>query len=180
MKLRRISFDKSFLWLTQSSKLDYENAGIYASQLLETYSDYKSIWKTLQVITEDFQDGLHNFELVEARPTKDIRDHLKAFQDSAAKGAASNAKTYQDQVRSALVDSATAEMSKHEEKAEEILAKVKKSLDEYQIMSDRPLPFEPSIPKYKPYAATILGLLDARHDCRLEMVKIVNEVSFAD
>lgn len=36
--------------------------------------------------------------------------------------------------------------------------------------------FKPSIHEFKPYAPSIVGLLNARNDCRMEMVKIVNEV----
>ena len=36
--------------------------------------------------------------------------------------------------------------------------------------------FQPSIHEFKPYPPSIVGLLTARNDCRMEMVKIVNEV----
>ena len=40
-----------------------------------------------------------------------------------------------------------------------------------------PKGFQPNLPDYKPYKATSLGLIKARQECRLEMVKIVNEVT---
>src|ERR1700710_1617257 len=33
--------------------LEYENAGVYTSALLDAYMDYKNIWKTIQVATWD-------------------------------------------------------------------------------------------------------------------------------
>ena len=31
------------------SPLDYENAGVYTNTLLESYLDYKEIWKNIQM-----------------------------------------------------------------------------------------------------------------------------------
>lgn len=65
------------------SPLDYDNAGIYASWLLEIYSDYKTIWKNLQMLEEDVRNGLGNFELVETHVSPETEAYLKNFQEEA-------------------------------------------------------------------------------------------------
>lgn len=41
---------RSYQSLTnRGSPLDYENAGVYTNTLLESYLDYKEIWKNVQM-----------------------------------------------------------------------------------------------------------------------------------
>lgn len=39
----------------KGSPLDYENAGVYTNSLLESYLDYKDVWKHVQLSTENAQ-----------------------------------------------------------------------------------------------------------------------------
>ncbi|KAE8323661.1 hypothetical protein BDV39DRAFT_208643 [Aspergillus sergii] len=38
----------------KGSPLDYENAGVYTNSLLESYLDYKDIWKTIGILSADY------------------------------------------------------------------------------------------------------------------------------
>lgn len=39
---------------------DYENAGIYTAALLDAYMDYKSIWKQVQTMNWEFENGTYD------------------------------------------------------------------------------------------------------------------------
>jgi hypothetical protein len=131
--------------------IDYENAGLYASYLLEIYTEYKSIWKELQVNCEDLQAGVPDMELAKVGINQPIQDRIKQAAEAADPANAAN----------------PANPTKVAVPASEVINEA----------GSKRSTFKPSIPKYVPYEATVLGLVDARRDCRLEMLKIVHEVS---
>lgn len=155
---------------------DYENAGIYASYLLETYSDYKAIWKRLQVLTEEFQSPSSNFELAQAHLNDEMMKRMEEIHSRATEAAEDNYAIEKAMALQTLVASATMELNAPERDPEQTLnlKAVKEILDEAMQIDERK-PFQPAMSPYDPYPATVLGLLDARQDCRMEMVKIVNE-----
>lgn len=52
------------------SPLDYENAGIYTAALLDSYMDYKSIWKQIQLANFELQN--QRADMTEAKPVEEV------------------------------------------------------------------------------------------------------------
>ncbi|KAF2007639.1 hypothetical protein P154DRAFT_152 [Amniculicola lignicola CBS 123094] len=53
--------------------LDYESAGIYTSALLDSYMDYKSIWKQIQVATAELETGQTQLKI--AQPSGEVLNY---------------------------------------------------------------------------------------------------------
>ncbi|KAF4334945.1 hypothetical protein FBEOM_11202 [Fusarium beomiforme] len=133
------------------SPLDYENAGVYASALLDAYMDYKSAWKELQVMSYQVSNALAVLKKAEDQP------EIKGMLEEAEKN-------YNDQLELYAAASGPKDSSEQ------------KSLVKYNPESSgkvgKPLP--PN--KLVPYAPSVFGLDQAQRDCRFEMIKIVREV----
>lgn len=135
--------------------LDYENAGVYTSMLLEAYLEYKSIWKEIQLMSWDAEHNL--VTLTKASSSTSMQTYatnLKAAYKTA-KDAYDIAKAAEDKARSVM-------------KPEDEGAVTKRSRQTLRK------PLESN--KLEPYAADLFGLDEARTDCRFEMIKIVAEV----
>lgn len=129
----------------KGSALDYDNAGVYTSTLLDAYLYYKSMWKTLQVTASDLEDDLVTLEF-----TKCHEDKLKVYGDQLKADYDLLLTTYNTDLEA-----------------------YNKATDK----TDRKKPVKPNRPNAcQRYQPDIFGLDKAKNDCRLEMIKIVQEV----
>ncbi|KAF5024855.1 hypothetical protein F66182_3094 [Fusarium sp. NRRL 66182] len=133
------------------SPLDYENAGVYSSALLDAYMDYKAAWKELQVMSYEVNNALAILKKADDQP--EIKD--------MAEDADNN---YKEQLK----QYAAAQESKD---SSEETSLVKHNPANASRVS-KPLP--PN--KLNLYAPSVYGLDQAQRDCRFEMIKIVREV----
>ncbi|KAB8206009.1 hypothetical protein BDV34DRAFT_224878 [Aspergillus parasiticus] len=71
----------------KGSPLDYENAGVYTNSLLESYLDYKEIWKTIGILGADYGQRKTNLKAsATAKDTaKDIKEMKKEFNEISSK-----------------------------------------------------------------------------------------------
>jgi hypothetical protein len=176
---------------------DYENAGIYANHLLEIYTEYKSIWKNLQVLAWEVQEGISKIE--ESKLPRDSEDYLRSFVGDGTACAESDLKKWTarlDQlafeirnkrmlalamgaknqrlaIALASVDEDDTNDYSSPERVE--LSQGNNSDDAEQRESGGTTKIR--FPPVQVYPPSIIGLINARRDCRLEMVKVVNEVS---
>lgn len=153
---------------------DYENAGIYASSLLEMFSDYKAFWKNLQMLDEDMQDGLpQGTEIVQAIMLPEIQTYLTDFLKSAKAAASSDLNSRKSYTAASII----AQLRKDNKNIPNELTTSPIDMETIKQYT-RSKPAEPYLPEkgYSTYVPSTVGVLNARHDCRMEMVKIVNEV----
>ena len=130
----------------KGSPLDYENAGVYSSALLDAYTDYKSMWKQVQTYIWEVDNGQSSLT---ARPTNpDLEEHGKL-----AKG-----------------DFDT-RLAVYKDSLEKDISKGSKAIAAHGKDEE---PLEPN--KVVPYKPSLMGLDQARRDARFEMIKIVREV----
>ncbi|CAI7660111.1 unnamed protein product [Penicillium glandicola] len=61
----------------RGSPLDYENAGIYTSSLLDAYAEYKSIWKDIHQTIGDLNNG--NITITPKDETPGMKDYALSF-----------------------------------------------------------------------------------------------------
>ncbi|CAO2650018.1 Nn.00g013100.m01.CDS01 [Neocucurbitaria sp. VM-36] len=134
------------------SPLDYENAGIYTAALLDAYMDYKSIWKQIQTMNWDFENG--TLLLEEAKPSQELLDYGNSCRPKMP--------TTTPEHNSQATTSAPA-VPEGSENSDDLVTVPKR-------------PFTPNVLDCEPYSPSIVGLNKARRDCRLEMIKIVHEV----
>ncbi|MCJ1398739.1 hypothetical protein MMC11_001940 [Xylographa trunciseda] len=138
----------------QGSPLDYENAGVYTSALLDAYLEYKAIWTDIQV-------GQWNVQNLGSTITE------KQVPLPAAELAA-YAKTLEDHYQSKLA------------KAKAVPSAGGESIDGFeQVVDLGGVNGNEELNKPNPcvqYAPDLLGLDKARQECRFEMIKIVQEV----
>ncbi|ETS81500.1 hypothetical protein PFICI_06502 [Pestalotiopsis fici W106-1] len=160
----------------KGSPLDYENAGVYTSALLDAYTDYKYLYTSISEAILNVQSNGHIIYGKEDTP------EIKSYRDEI----------YTDYREKALI---YLETSSHEEsevgrRARQLLDGGRSSVDPNVVsgmavvkVSDASRPESPRIVRppskpnqVKPYHKSLLGLEKARRDCRLEMIKIVQEV----
>ena len=134
---------------------DYENAGVYASALLDVYMDYKIMWRNIQTGSVDiFLSRSLNPHRV--RNLAEIWELEHGQLELTAK-----------------VE--TPEVVKLRTEAKD---DYKSKMKRYEESSKSPPNEEPMPPNdLVPYSATIFGLDKARRDCRFEMIKVVREVN---
>ncbi|KAJ7797131.1 hypothetical protein B0H13DRAFT_1674612 [Mycena leptocephala] len=147
----------------KGSPLDYENAGVYSSALLDAYMDFKVMWRNIQMgmlarlgsrtrtVLPQSQTQPPELSEMAAEAKKHYVAQMDRYQKSLpGPGTESQALT--------LIVPATPS----EEKTE----------NGWSDSVEAPLP--PNV--LTPYPANIFGLDKARRDCRFEMIKIVKEV----
>ncbi|KAF2738959.1 hypothetical protein EJ04DRAFT_519903 [Polyplosphaeria fusca] len=130
----------------RGSPLDYENAGIYTSSLLDTYMEYKLLWSTLAQTISDHDHG--KIRVTTALTSAGLEKYGLLFKQDY-----------------------------HQRKAEydEVTEMAKKNPVAYKnVVLEAPLP--PN--EVKPYDGDFFGLAKAQRDCRFEMIKLVNAVTF--
>ena len=136
----------------------YENAGVYSSALLDVYIDYKTMWCNIQTGSIDIFFSRHGNQK---------KTHLRNL----------TATWEVEHGQSELIAKAeTTEVKKLREEAQE---NYKRKLKLYDESPNHKQGDEPPMPPNDlvPYDATRSGLDKARKDCRLEMIKVVQEVS---
>jgi len=52
----------------KGTPLDYENAGVYTSELLDAFLDYRVMWKQLRITSEDFQRNVITLKTMSKTP----------------------------------------------------------------------------------------------------------------
>ncbi|KAF7349013.1 hypothetical protein MVEN_01422400 [Mycena venus] len=148
----------------KGSPLDYENAGVYSSALLDAYMDFKVMWRNIQIAAWEVEQGQ---SYLVAKP--DLPE-LSEMAAEAKKYYAAQTDRYQKSLPGPAAES---EASSEEEKSDGSTATAG------QVVKAGPRePVEAPLPPnaLRPYPATIFGLDKARRDCRFEMIKIVKEV----
>lgn len=138
------------------SPLDYENAGVYSSSLLDAYMDYKAAWKELQAMSWQVNNGLVTLRQGTSPP------ELEGIAKDANENFEEQTKVYNESLEALKKQESDTSMVRYNSSA----AKSPKRKIE------KPLP--PN--KLFPYPATVYGLDKAQRECRFEMIKIVREV----
>jgi hypothetical protein len=135
----------------KGSPLDYENAGVYSSALLDAYMEYKSIWRELQGTISEV--GANQVVLCKASETTDLKD-LKSEIQASYKASFDAYEASKKETTVTIYNAggyATTEARKQLEP-----------------------PIKPNT--MLPYNNSLYGLEQAKRDCRFEMIKIVREV----
>ncbi|KKY14619.1 hypothetical protein UCRPC4_g06666 [Phaeomoniella chlamydospora] len=135
----------------KGSPLDYENAGVYSSALLDAYMDYKLLWKNIQTTIWEVDNGVAT---VKAR---EKNNSLTAYANDFSTAYSDQLKLYED--------------SKKPQKDDAQIIEVYGSTETTKKVMEKPLP--PN--KVAAYDPDIFGLDKAKRDCRFEMIKIVRE-----
>lgn len=136
------------------SPLDYENAGVYSSALLDAYMDYKSVWKELQAMSWVANKGRAILSKRTAQP------ELTVIYNSAYQSYIDQDKAYKEENEAAR-ENEQALVQRNAVTTKPVIHKVGKPLPPRQLT---------------PYMPTVFGLDEAQRDCRFEMIKIVREV----
>ncbi|KAF7346624.1 Major facilitator superfamily MFS-1 [Mycena sanguinolenta] len=64
----------------KGSPLDYENAGVYSSALLDAYMDYKVMWRSIQQAASEVENGQSTLTAKDALPElADLKTEAKAY-----------------------------------------------------------------------------------------------------
>ncbi|KAK5679287.1 hypothetical protein LTS10_008102 [Elasticomyces elasticus] len=145
------------------SPVDYEMANFYSSMLLDVYTDYKSLWKTLQSMNWDVQNSTSSLAM--ASPSAEISSYIEHWTGRMRNSLSDDSDPPEDGKQAVVM------ALKESVAREEGTPETKKDV---ALQRRPPLYFSPKV--YSPYPATIVGLLQARTDCRAEMIKVVNEV----
>ncbi|KAF7344156.1 hypothetical protein MVEN_01705800 [Mycena venus] len=151
----------------KGSPLDYENAGVYSSALLDAYMDFKVMWRNIQMAAWEVEQGQ---SYLVAKPNL---PELSEMATEAQKHYTAQTARYQKLLTGPTAESETSSQIVPVTPLEDgstVTQKVVKV--ESRGLLEAPLPPNP----LKPYPATIFGLDKARRDCRFEMIKIVKEV----
>ncbi|KAF7341749.1 hypothetical protein MSAN_02073700 [Mycena sanguinolenta] len=151
----------------QGTPLDYENAGVYSSALLDAYMDYKVMWRDIQQAAWDVEKGQSALTAKEAPPKLvELKAQSKAYYDKQV----SEYQQKQQSLQAAPTTSDPATDPNATQPApQQTPAPV---IPAHQALPEVPMPPNNLIP----YDGDQFGLDDARRDCRFEMIKIVREV----
>ncbi|KAF7343735.1 hypothetical protein MSAN_01954100 [Mycena sanguinolenta] len=141
----------------KGSPLDYENAGVYSSALLDAYMDYKVMWRDIQQAAWEVENGQCTLTAKQAPPKlAELKAQAKAYYDK--------------------------QMSEYQQKQQTLQA-VPTSTDPNATQPAPVVPVQQALPESPippnnlvPYDGDQFGLDEARRDCRFEMIKIVKEV----
>ncbi|KJK61895.1 hypothetical protein P875_00086561 [Aspergillus parasiticus SU-1] len=71
----------------KGSPLDYENAGVYTNSLLESYLDYKDIWKAIGILSTDYSQKKTILKVPDTatEAAKEIKAMKKEFEENSPK-----------------------------------------------------------------------------------------------
>ncbi|KAI1268737.1 hypothetical protein F5Y18DRAFT_165340 [Xylariaceae sp. FL1019] len=157
----------------KGSPLDYENAGVYTSALLDAYTDYKYLSSAISESILNVQTNGHQiFPREKMEELQHYRqDVFKDYQDKAV--------SYLYEVSRQAKDGATRALDlidKHTQLDPNEISRmgIIKVTDVNERVRELRPPNSPN--PVEVYAPTLLGLERARQHCRLEMIKIVQEV----
>jgi hypothetical protein len=155
------------------SKLVYENAAMYTNFLLDSFMDYKNIYKMLSTNMEEIEAG--RYRLVQPSDGEKAKSGL--LKDGKAKDPTPE---FVDELPSAqnedTDDTPPSSGSEDKPKDKKKSAGSKKRSQDGDKREELPLGDPRRIKDVSPFAATIEGLEMARKATRFQMLKIVNEV----
>ncbi|KAF7317696.1 hypothetical protein MKEN_00857300 [Mycena kentingensis (nom. inval.)] len=184
---------KSFYELSvKASPLEYENAGVYSSALLDAYMDYKVMWRDIQQgafphpsLPPPAESIVAAWEVEQGQSMLTVKSDIPEFAEMAIEAKTDFTNRTQDYQRkvqsrkalSAPLDAAASVPVEGDGTSPAPDAVVPLSTPSPSISSPSGVLVAPMPPnELKPYNATIFGLDKARRDCRFEMIKIVREV----
>ncbi|KAF7328408.1 hypothetical protein MVEN_02556500 [Mycena venus] len=185
----------------RGTPLQYENAGVYSSALLDAYMDYKVMWRDIQQAGWEVKQGQSMLTAkadipqfadlaLEAKAdyTTRLKQHQRRIEEIQARNATKALPTPAVSTEEGTTESASADPT--QPAASDALssapAATTRAVVKSSTTSPAPVAFV-SIPEelpeapmppnnLKPYKPDIFGLDAARRDCRFEMIKIVREV----
>ncbi|KAF7343734.1 hypothetical protein MSAN_01954000 [Mycena sanguinolenta] len=142
----------------KGSPLDYENAGVYSSALLDAYMDYKVMWRDIQQAAWDVDKGQSALTAKNALPEfAELQAESKAYYDKQMV-------EYNQKQQALQAASTSTDPNATQPPAPIVPAQ--------QALPEGPIPPNNIVP----YKGNQFGLDAARRDCRFEMIKIVREV----
>ncbi|KAI0151373.1 hypothetical protein BJ166DRAFT_535843 [Pestalotiopsis sp. NC0098] len=160
----------------KGSPLDYENAGVYTSALLDAYTDYKYL---STMISESILNVQTNGHIIYA---KEDTAEIKDYRDEVYADFREKALIFLEQVSHEGTESAGRARQLLEDDRTKFDPSIVSGMAVVKVIDAG----RPELPKtvrpptkpnqVKPYHKSLLGLEKARRDCRLEMIKIVQEV----
>ncbi|RGP72364.1 hypothetical protein FLONG3_6760 [Fusarium longipes] len=155
------------------SPLDYESAGIYTRALMDSYMDYKAMWKQISHATYELKGNRATIEMakpdeetcslavIEHMPVPEDKKKLEDKNEPEDKETRQARAAIQARAVTSLTGAAAAkDLVKLDSQSSDLDAK---SLVSQDI-------------RYKVFSPSFAGLIHARKVCRFEMAKIVNEV----
>lgn len=150
------------------SPLDYENAGVYTSELLEAYIDYKNIWKQTRLDIEDLGKG----DITLTKATKS--DDMTKYAAELLANYKLQKDAYDAEMKRRRAGADAAANASTTTSAPPVNATGSSSSTFPGRMPQCCIPVQPN--PMEPYEPTVFGLEKARQHCRNEMIKIVQEV----
>lgn len=156
------------------SPLVYENANIYTSALLDSFMDYKALWKQIQIaMYEVEQKNAKAYKAIPSSRTTAFLASIKSTPQLPQGEPPSNQNVLENGDDSHSEDTHT---------SPDIIPSAKTAVDGVGTKNVGSWPkynstFVPNILDLSPYEPDVIGLDKARRDCRFEMTKIVNEAS---
>ncbi|KAF7341631.1 hypothetical protein MSAN_02060600 [Mycena sanguinolenta] len=146
----------------KGSPLDYENAGVYSSALLDAYMDYKVLWRDIQQAAWEVDKGQSALTAKNALPEfAELQAESKAYYDKQVA-------EYQQQQQALQAAPPTTDPAADPNAAQPPAPVVPAQ----RTLLEAPMPPNNIVP----YKGSQFGLDAARRDCRFEMIKIVREV----
>lgn len=139
------------------SVLDYENAGIYTGALLDSFMDYKALWKQINHSIWELEAGRATIEMCEV--TEEMATLAVVHP------------TPQDIQRLSTGANETPESRKARETKDAVAKKIASRDPTKHGETDAD-----NFTTYPPFSPSFAGLIRARKICRSEMAKIVREV----
>ncbi|KAF8212688.1 hypothetical protein K438DRAFT_1662231 [Mycena galopus ATCC 62051] len=150
----------------KGSPLDYENAGVYSSALLDAYMDYKVMWRNIQQAAWEVENGQSTLAVKDALPElAELETEAKAYYDKQM----SQYQQRQQPLQAASTTTPATDPNATQPAPQQTPAPV---VPAQQALLEAPIPPNDLVP----YKGTQFGLDKARRDCRFEMIKIVREV----
>ena len=146
--------------------LDYESAGIYTRALLDSYMDYKAMWKQISHATYELKGNRATIEM--AKPTEETTGLARILLMPPTV----NSKGKTDDECKALEEAKEAKAKEEGRQAMIVAEPIDKSQDPEDALKKA---LTTGI-QYRVFSASFAGLIHARKVCRFEMAKIVNEV----
>ncbi|KAI0142772.1 hypothetical protein GGR57DRAFT_377714 [Xylariaceae sp. FL1272] len=157
----------------KGSPLDYENAGVYTSALLDAYTDYKYLSSAISESILNVQtNGHHIFPKEE---TKELQDYQHdVFNDYRGKAVSYLYELSRQSHDGAARAQELLKDTTHLDPNEVSRMGIVRVTDVNERSTELRAPNNPN--PVEVYAPTLLGLERARQHCRIEMIKIVQEV----
>lgn len=170
------SYYQSLNKSAMSSPVSYENSSVYTTMLQDAYLDYKNLYKDLQLLGFDVDQGRKTLKLASG-----LTDNSQKPIDKADKQP--KTKESEEPTDTGAVTAASAEAQTHlETSSVELLSAPDTDPDSAPNDDEAKRPSPPPAPPVKPfevdklYDASLMGLEFAKRDIRINMSRILLEV----